>query len=284
VSWLRNNFDVVSESELLDLVQAREFKGRYVAITFDDGYRDNYELAYPVLKAYSLPAIFFIAPGIINGRKVGWWDIIAFLVKRCSLPAINIRGECLQLAGAKQQAIQRLTDLMKTEKAEETATLLEELSVASGVPLPDEQLQSEQFMSWDEIREVNRNGVAIGSHTQTHRVLATLSENDQKWELRASKEALENRLERPVRTIAYPVGRYGQFTPATMRAARECGYECAFSFHTGANYSGSVNRYNIKRIACGSRLDALFACGVYMPRYFTWYHPEPRTYLEAFAS
>jgi len=71
--WLKQNCDVLSESELLELVHGRKsFQGRYAALTFDDGYRDNYDLAYPVLRAIAVPAVFFICPGLIESREVGW--------------------------------------------------------------------------------------------------------------------------------------------------------------------------------------------------------------------
>ena len=71
VKWLKSNFDILSESELLGLISKPLLSKRGVAITFDDGYRDNYELAYPVLRAYGAPAIFFLCPGLIDGRCLG---------------------------------------------------------------------------------------------------------------------------------------------------------------------------------------------------------------------
>ena len=275
VGWLGRNFDVVSESDLLSLVRAGRFQGRYAAITFDDGYSDNYTLAYPVLRATNTPAIFFICPDIINQRRVGWWDVIAYLVKRSAKKSVTIRGTDFAIAGNRRDAIRQLQGLMKLRKATETAGLLEEISAACGVPLPDARLESEQFMTWEQVREVNANGVAIGSHTHTHRVLATLDEPSQRWELEQSKQELERQLQKTVRTLAYPVGGYEHFMPPTMRTAAECGYEGAFSFHTGANYSGGLNPYNLKRIACTYDLDPLFTCGAYLPQVFPWFHPTP---------
>lgn len=281
VRWLRQNFEILAESDLLSLIRTPRFKGRYAAITFDDGYRDNYTLAYPVLKANSTPATYFICPDIIDSRRVGWWDVIAYLVKKTTRRSIVIGGNEMEVEGRKPEVIGRLLDQMKLRKASETAGLLEDISRACEVALPDAQLQSGQFMTWEEIQEVSENGIAIGSHTYTHRVLATLDEQSQREELRESKQALESRLGNVVRTLAYPAGGYAHFTPATMRIAGECGYEAAFSFHTGANYPASINRYNLKRIACTSHLDPMFTCGAHFPQVFAWFHRTPREYVHA---
>src|SRR5689334_20300055 len=83
VKWLKANFDILSEGEILDVIRARKpFNCRCAAITFDDGYRDNYTLTFPVLRRHSVPAIFFVCPGLIDSRQLGWWDLIAYLVKK----------------------------------------------------------------------------------------------------------------------------------------------------------------------------------------------------------
>ena len=164
---------------------------------------------------------------------------------------------------------------MKTRPHAETASLLTELSEACAAPFPDPELQRQQFMTWEQAREVSRHGVAIGSHTHTHRVLGRLDDEAQHWELRESKAALEQHLGQPVRTIAYPVGRYGNFNAATMRIARECGYQGGFSFRTGANAPGAINPYDIRRISAGDRFDGAFACSAYIPKLFSWDQAAP---------
>jgi peptidoglycan/xylan/chitin deacetylase (PgdA/CDA1 family) len=276
VKWLKAHFEVLSECELLDVVrQTGRFGSRFAAITFDDGYRDNYDLAYPVLRAHAVPAIFFVCPTFIDKRLLGWWDVIAYLVKASEKPSLALRGETIPVRGQEQAAIRKLHDWMKVRPPTETIGLIDELRKACGVDLPAPSLRDEQLMTWDQICEVSRGSVAIGSHTQTHRVLASLSEEEQRWELSQSKTALESKLGLPVRTLAYPVGGYQNFTAVTMRLARDCGYQGAFSFHTGVNLPGDGNPYNLRRIAPGDRLDATFACGAALPQMFSWWHPLP---------
>jgi peptidoglycan/xylan/chitin deacetylase (PgdA/CDA1 family) len=278
IKWLRGDFDVLSEGELLGVLkEQRSYKNRFAAITFDDGYADNYELAYPVLRALSVPAIFFVCPGLLNSRRVGWWDAIAYLIKKSHRSFITIRGTNFPMGSEKSLAIRELTTWMKLRSARETTDLVPELAQACDVELPDPSLQDRQFMTWEQLREVSQNGIAIGSHTYSHPVLATLDESLQEWELKESKRALEAQLRRPVRTLAYPVGGYEHFTPQTMRIAKDAGYECAFSAQTGYNQPGAYP-YNIRRIVCRDSFDPLFACSTLFPRVFSWLRPIPASH------
>lgn len=271
VKWLRGNLDILRESELLEiLISRKKIRGRYAVITFDDGYRDNYDLVYPVLKAYSVPAIFFVCPGLIETGRLAWWDLIAYFANKSQKAAITVGGETFPLGAQRSATIATLHGWMKKKPSHETGDLLEELSAACGVAIPDRRSQPDQFMSWAQLREVSRNGVAIGSHTYHHSVLATLDEAAQQRELWDSKLMLEQRLGLRVRTVAYPAGVYGNFTAATMRIARECGYDGAFSFRSGFNAAGAVNPYDIRRVVAGADAGPMFACGMYMPGTFTW--------------
>jgi peptidoglycan/xylan/chitin deacetylase (PgdA/CDA1 family) len=263
MTWLKNHLTVLSEAELLKMIGRKNpAKGHFAVVTFDDGYRDNYELAWPVLRDLRIPAIFFISPALIDERQVGWWDLIAYLVKHSAKTQIEIRREVA--------SIRKLHGWMKSLPAAETENLIETLSQIAEVSLPSSELQSSQLMTWEQIIEVSRRGIAIGSHTQTHRVLATLAEDEQRWELGESRAALERRLGCPVRTLAYPAGSHGNFTAASMRIGEECGYEGAFSFHSGGNRLGSLERFDIHRISAAEEFNPMFAGAAILPDIFSW--------------
>ena len=82
LTWLKKNNDILSEGELISLVRGEiSPPKRSVVLTFDDGYIDNYSLAFPVLKAFNVPAIFFIPTRSIEERSLGWWDLISYFIK-----------------------------------------------------------------------------------------------------------------------------------------------------------------------------------------------------------
>jgi peptidoglycan/xylan/chitin deacetylase (PgdA/CDA1 family) len=245
--WLRANAELLSEDDLLAILRGgRRLPARAAMITFDDGYLDNYELALPVLRELGVPAIFFIPTQAIDERALGWWDLIAYVLKKCSRPEITLQGERLPLADRDALKV-RLQRWMKLRSAAESRGLVADLARACEVALPDPERCGRELMSWEQVREAAARGVAIGSHTHSHRVLATLDPATQREELRRSKTELEGRLGRPVRTLAYPVGGYEHFNVETQRLARECGYEAAFSFHTGINTS--LDPFDIRRLS-----------------------------------
>jgi peptidoglycan/xylan/chitin deacetylase (PgdA/CDA1 family) len=271
MKWLKNRLIILSESELLELMKHKTpGKGHFAVVTFDDGYVDNYELAYPVLRDLSLPAIFFISPSLLDERRLGWWDVIAYLVKRSSETHVELRGEILGFGEDRDASIRKLQGWMKSLPAPETRDLLETLSNLVKVPLPSREMQSGQLMTWEQVIEVSRGGIAIGSHTHTHRVLATLDEEEQRWEMCESKAALERRVGKAVRTLAYPAGSHGNFTTASMRFARESGYEGAFSFHSGGNRLGAIEPFDIHRISAAEELNPMFAGAAILPNLFAW--------------
>ena len=104
-------------------------------------------------------------------------------------------------------------------------------------------------MNWDQLREVSRQGITVGSHTHSHPVLATLDAGNQKEELSLSKRVIERQVGLPVRSLAYPVGGPEHFTNDTKSIAQQCGYGAAFSYGTGLNQWGRIDPYNIRRIS-----------------------------------
>lgn len=247
--WLKKNTNIVSEAQLLAaLNHGAPLPPRSTMVTFDDGYIDNYTLALPVLKELKIPAIYYIPTESIDERKLGWWDQIAYVVKRTQKQKIRLFGEDIAIQPSRDCARAKIILRMKLKDASENVNLLNELSEACEVALPDFEACSRELMTWDQVKETLSSGITIGSHTHTQRVLSTLSIEDQKKELLDSKTRLEKELSVPMRTLAYPVGGYEHFNLETQEIARECGYEAAFSFTHEINELNQMSRYNIKRL------------------------------------
>jgi peptidoglycan/xylan/chitin deacetylase (PgdA/CDA1 family) len=245
--------DPVSEAELIAALDGGPKLPRSAfMVTFDDGYRDCHERALPILTETRVPAVFFISTGLTEERKLGWWDHIAWYMKRS-------KGD--------EAAATPLLRKMALAPASETATLLEELSRATGVAPPPREACDRELMTWEHIRDARAKGVTIGSHAHSHRVLATLDLKTQKDELIRSKKILEEKIGAPVRSLAYPVGGYEHFNVETKAIAREAGYEVAYSFLTGTNLAGAVDRYDVRRM-CPQASLALVAGVFCLPALF----------------
>lgn len=254
--WLSTHSTVLSEDDLLSsLHKGRPLPRRSVMITFDDGYVDNYELALPILKELNVPATFFIPTQAIEEGALGWWDLIAYVLKKTKCSVIDFRGEKYSVSEGqtpRRLLVTHFQQMMKLNRASENQTLVDELALACGVALPCSVTSGREVMTWDQVREVAASGVVtIGSHTCSHRVLATLDFETQVDELRRSKQELEAQIKKPVRLLSYPVGGYEHFNLETKQIAKECGYEAAFSFHTGINRldGSALDPFDIRRLS-----------------------------------
>lgn len=260
IEWLKRYTRILTLDELERIVESgRAPHGLSTMVTFDDGYRDNYAIALPVLRRFGVPATFFIATEPTENRRLGWWDLIAYMIKQTMQPQICVEGRKIDVRGRRAQVIRELQRLMKTAPAQTTTAFLEHLSEACGVALPDAIRQDSQLMTWDHVRELAAEGFGIGSHTHTQRVLATLSPAEQEEELRRSKATLEYQIGRRVQALAYPVGGYRHFTAQTQAIAARCGYTLGFSFNTFVNTWHAFNRFNIKRLSGPDNVSLLAA-------------------------
>ncbi len=269
VDWLRKHARIISEDELLNILATRRPpKKRCVMLTFDDGYRDNFKLAYPVLKEYQVPAMFFIPTLSISNRTLGWWDIIAYCIKNSRKDAIHYDGQTLLLKSDKQAAKIFFLEKMKATACGHTADLLARLADTCEVDFPSRAIQDAQLMTWDHIREMALGGMGIGSHGHTHRVMATLPRDVQEEEMRLSREILATKLDIPIRSIAYPVGDYTHFTHESKDIARTCGYQLGFSFNTGYTSWEGSDHFNMRRLGGPEDLGMIKGI-VTLPKVFT---------------
>ena len=250
LKWLRANTQIISEQELIDHVSSRfELPKSCAMVTFDDGYFDNATLALPILKELKIPAIFFISTESIEKRVLGWWDNIAYLVKQAKDESIWVRNKEFNLGSEREKTILKFQEWMRTERSDLTTNLVSEIALSCGVKLPESELASRELMSWEQIQDALASGMTIGSHTHTHRVLSTLSKNEQVEEFLLSKQILEMKLKTRIRSVAYPVGGHEDCNLETGSLASECGYELGFSFQTGFNQLKNISPFAVRRIS-----------------------------------
>jgi peptidoglycan/xylan/chitin deacetylase (PgdA/CDA1 family) len=138
LEWLQSATTVLDEAGLLELV-ARGGGRRgevFSAVTFDDAYVDCHSLARPVLDSLGIRGMFFVPVDMIDSRQLGWWDLAAFVMKRTRKSEVAIGSDVLDLRTDFGRSLRRILNLFKLRPAEETGSLLEELSGACEVPLP----------------------------------------------------------------------------------------------------------------------------------------------------
>jgi peptidoglycan/xylan/chitin deacetylase (PgdA/CDA1 family) len=263
ISYLKQHVSLVTLEEALSFIDrtGRE-KGRRcrVLITFDDGYLDNYEIAYPILRSHGVQGAFFLVSSMAGSCHVPWWDHIAYLLKTARLRRFSLRYPVALAVDIDKnglnESLRTTLKLYKRPENSDPARFIQELAeAAQGKDLPETQ---RRFLNWDEAREMIGGGMAMGSHTHSHPVLSQLEPQRQLEELTRSRSILKEKLGVDPNVLAYPVGARTSFTDQTQRAARDAGYRAAFSFYGGANLPGKTSPYDVNRIGVDGQSSSRF--------------------------
>jgi len=234
------------EQALGDLRAGRPLPPRAVALTFDDGYRDNLLGAVPVLRRLGLPATVFLVPGFLSHKVHAWWERLSWALRNARADAVECDATLLPLTGTQDRA--RALDVLEASlKRDDLEVRHERLERFVEALSPEGELQpGELFLDWDEARELVRAGIAVGSHTMDHAILARESATAQHQDLRESRELLERELGVAVSTLAYPNGQAGDYDAVTVEAARAGGYSYAVTTR-GRVSTAATAPYEISR-------------------------------------
>ncbi len=226
-----------------------------VLLTFDDGYLDNYEIAYPILCSHGVQGVFFLATSLVGSCHIPWWDHIAYLMKTArarrfclSYPAHLIVD--IDRSGF-TQSLRAVLSLYKRPDNSDSLRFIQQLQEETRGDDPPGSLR--RFLNWDEAREMTSGGMMVGSHTHSHHVLSQLEPERQFEELTQSRSILNQQLGFKPDVLAYPVGGRTSFSDQTQKAARDAGYRAAFSFYGGTNLQGSTSPYDVNRIGVDSQ-------------------------------
>jgi len=273
LAFLARNTDVIGGDDLPDVL--RTGRGRHVLITFDDGYLDNYELAFPILKQHGLPATFFICTGLLDGRGLAWWDEIAWMVRtspRRELPATSWIETPIPLGALgddREPAIKAVIERYRALPGEKTAAFLDHVAEATGTGRADASLARNLWMTWDHVRELRDGGMTIGAHTVTHPILSRLTAERQREEIAGSRARLAVELGAAPRLFSYPVGKPHTFNADTRAALKEAGFSHAFSFYGGHQPFAPLDPFDFRRTYVGWRTSLpVFQGKVTLPMVF----------------
>lgn len=227
--FLKRAANIVALDSALDALQAgRPLPPRAVAITFDDGYRDNLTLAVPLLEHLRIPATIFLVPGFLSDHEHAWWERLGWAVRRSRAGALDFDGRRLDLStGADRHAALAVVE-EAVKRLDHTARQAAVECVVAALEPAGTYHHDALFMDWHGACGMVRAGISIGSHTMRHAILARESERVQHEELSRSRTLLESELQTAVRTLAYPNGQPGDHDAVTVAAAREAGYSHAF--------------------------------------------------------
>jgi peptidoglycan/xylan/chitin deacetylase (PgdA/CDA1 family) len=248
-----------------------------ILVTFDDGYKDNIEVAFPILKRHNVKAVFFIATRYLTQRRMFWWDRINYILKRSTRDRIKLSYPTeielpLVTAQDRASAIRSVLRIVKSHVGLDLEQFLVELAISADVTWNDDidrDLAETALMTWDQVRELRRAGMDIQSHTRTHRVLQTLDAAQLRYELAGSKQDLEHELDEPISSISYPVGHRLEERDDVRTALVDAGYSLGFTNATGTHRTRRTDPYDVSRIGLDfGTPEALFRARLAAPFLF----------------
>lgn len=241
-----------------------------VVVTFDDGYNDNYHIAFPILHELGVPATFFVSTGHIDsGRPFAYdWLVHMILLTRAprlvlpelglDLPMPHLRTDRRVLAAL---VLDRMKELGALAQSEMTRRLETEWNISSETTPPDCQP-----MSWDQVREMYAAGYEFGSHGVHHRMLSKLPQPELEYEVFHSRDTLYRELGPSMLHMSYPVGGARAFDQRVIETTRDAGFELACSYISGTNAQRDFNRYALYRLAVERNMGTgWFAAMLAMP-------------------
>jgi peptidoglycan/xylan/chitin deacetylase (PgdA/CDA1 family) len=226
-------------------------------ITFDDGFRNNYQYAAPILQKYGIEGCFYITTGLIGTRQFLWTEEITRLITHTKVEQFELTLDEHRIFKLNSHhdrlnasiTIRRYLKTSPKQFREQCMEMLRQALADANCEMTDEEEERYLFMTWDEVKGMIEMGQHIGSHTHTHPMLNTLTKEESRYELEISKRLIEENTGVPCTTFTYPNGEKENFSDEHIGLLKELGYKCAFTqisdFNSFQTNRYALNRYNV---------------------------------------
>ncbi|WP_193583080.1 polysaccharide deacetylase family protein [Laribacter hongkongensis] len=206
---------------------------KLLALTFDDGYRDNFTLAYPLLRRLQVPFAVYVTTSFPDGGAVLWWEAIEQLLLEHD--QVELADGCVLACRTSQEKLDAFVSLRASIMALPGDRLADRINnMFAQVKFDWQQLCATHAMQWDEVCELAQDPlVTIGAHTLSHPVLCSLSPEQASAEMQDSRDRLEARIGTPVTHFCYPFGSRNEVGVREFELARMLGFKTATTTRWG---------------------------------------------------
>ena len=249
MKYLASNYQIVTLRDVFTALESgnsRALPPRAVLVTFDDGYCDFEEHAWPILKRYGIPAILFVPTAFPDqpGRTF-WWDDLHQAVQNGSQQdTLNTLIDSLNLSNSHRiQTYGQLRSYLKTLKHTEAKSKVQQFCRTLDLqPAPN------SILSWDALRKLASEGLTLGAHTRTHALLNRISLEAAREEVIGSRNDLERQIGSVLPIFAYPSG---QVSGEVISLLEREGFVLAFATKRGINNLKHIHPLRIGRLNIG---------------------------------
>lgn len=262
IRFMRRHFAPVQASQVLESAGPP----MRFAVTLDDGYEDNFRVAAPILRRLGVSATFFVVSDYVGSDRLFWWEQLAEMVRATRVPSIDPRAVALDAADSadlplrtsaeRRRAYERLSLLLRRGPHGVLAGRLERISQALGVRTRT-QGRDYALMGWEQLKMLARQGFEIGGHTATHCNVAGADRTLLRSEIVAATRTLQDRIDAPVPSFAYPYGIHDPDDRGVPDMLREAGCRVAFTA-AGGVVTANPDPFALPRAHVNRRFH--FAC------------------------
>lgn len=254
LEYLKTCYKIISLRDAVSMLATGTISGTYACVTFDDGYRDNYDYAFPLLKKYNVPATIFVTVDGLESGFFGWYtfdkSILDSNSERIDLTEFDLGLIDIRTIDKKQQAISYLHRELKI-----CAHSKREMVVRKIInDLAYDANHDRVMLTWNAAQEMLASGlVTIGAHTLTHPILTRVDHSVACNEIVQSKAVIEEKLGNVVELFAYPNGRRGDFNNEIIGFLQDAGYLAACTTIPGLIIGGE-DLFRLPRISVNYRM------------------------------
>jgi len=243
VAYLARNYKIVSVGEVFASARQKG-DGRFCAITFDDGLKDHYYNALPVLKKYGAAGTFFPSPSTFDGQLPATHKIHLILSRFPVMEVIDVFNKFTKTGIPTNRRLfnRRLHEDIPTANFKETMITLSRDEkdrflnrYFAELDLDEKKIAQEIFMTKAEIKSLRQEGMTVGSHSHGHYSMAAVGKEFIRQDIRQASQSLFEVLGEKVSVFSYP---HGHSTPESVKVLKEEGFEYAVTIEPREVKSG----------------------------------------------
>ena len=240
LAYLRKHFNILPLPEAVELLRNDKLQRPTAVVTFDDGFLNNFTVAFPILQEYAIPSTIFLATDLIGSEKTVWFTRLILALQATNCPILHWNDNLYPLANEAQKAVSsaRLQEALKVFPADALETELRKIEILLSVPSDPGIAEDSPFRMLDQeaIRIMVESGlVEFGAHTCRHAILSRLPSREIESQIRRSVRGVEKLTGKPCLSFAYPNGARQDFDLESQRVLRESGIQTALTMVPGPN-------------------------------------------------
>ncbi len=257
MQYLKSNCNPISVDRWLEYYNSKEpLPESSVIVSFDDGFRNNWEIAAPILIEFGLPAVFYITSGIVSTELMFWVDVLEDCLNLCEKPYINLKLDkvikfSIKNDNEKFQALLKIKNWCKKVSSKKKDYVLEQVKEATGIEPSTAHANNYAKITWKQLKEMHDNRLfTIGGHSLYHNILSSLGNKDLEHEIKYSLDLLKVNLGGSIQHYSYPEGQEIHYDKRVISLLKSAGITCSPTAICGIN-GPHDNPFHLRRIMVG---------------------------------